>query len=105
MYNRKERRNMEKKLGLHKKYQDMSEANKADVRKKKRETGDQIHLQNLQENENRISQSDTANYAQQIQNWIKDGKSAEEAEAIVKANYELTEKRALKLLARKTKQK
>jgi len=103
MYNRKERREMEKKLGLHKKYQDMSESNKAEVRKKKRETGDQIHLQNLQENENRISQAESTVYAQQIQNWMKDGKTAEEAEAIVKANYELTEKRALKLIARKNK--
>lgn len=103
-YNHKQRRELEKNLGLFKEYKKMSEAEKAEVRRKKRLAGEQIHLRNVQEIENRRIQQEAEIYAKQIQNWIESGKTPEEAEAIVKKNYEVAEKRREKLAARKARQ-
>lgn len=104
MYNHKERRQMEKKLGLLEEYHNMSEAGKAEVRRKKQQAGEQIHLRNLQENENQRIEAEAASYASQLQSWIKSGKTYEEAEAIMKKNADAVEKRLLKLAARKERQ-
>jgi hypothetical protein len=95
---------MEKDLGLYKKYQNMSDDEKAEVRRRKREAGEEIHLRNLQELENQRIQSETEQYAKQIQAWIASGKTVEEAETIVKNNYDLVEKRKEKLAARQQRQ-
>ena len=95
---------MEKKLGLLQAYQKMSDAEKAEVRKKKREAGEQIHLRNLQEWENQRIQSEAENEAKQIQSFMSGGKTYEEAEAIVRKNREIGEARAAKLAARKARQ-
>ena len=95
---------MEKNLGLLKEYQSMSEADKAEIRKKKREAGNQIHLRNLQEAENARIQAEADRDAAIIQNLMAQGKTFEEAEANVKRNREAAEARALKLAERKKKQ-
>ena len=48
MYNRKQRREMEKNLGLFKELHKMTESQKAEVRARKQATGVQIHLKNVQ---------------------------------------------------------
>lgn len=104
MYNHKQRREMEKSLGFHKEYQKMNEADKAEVRKKKRETGEQIHLRNLQEWENQRLASEAESEAKQLQTWIEGGKTYEEAAAIIAKNRERQEHRAIKLAERKERQ-
>ena len=102
-YNRRQRREIEKNLGLHKEYQKMTDTEKAEVRKKKRQVGEQIHLQNVQEIENRRLQEEANNYAKQVQSWIDGGKTPEQAEEIVKSNYAMKEKRERELAERKAK--
>lgn len=95
---------MEKNLGLLKEYQSKSEAEKSEIRKKKREAGNQIHLRNLQEVENSRIQAEADRDAEIIQRLMKEGKSFEEAELHVKKNREFAEKRALKLAERRLRQ-
>lgn len=104
MYNHRQRREMEKKLGLYKEYAKMSESEKAEVRRRKREAGEEIHLRNLQDWENQRVQAEAEKYAKQVQGWVESGKPLEEAEAIAKKNYELAEKRKQDLEARKQRQ-
>ena len=104
MYNHKQRREMEKSLGLYKEYKNMSEAQKAEVRKKKREAGEQIHLRNLQEWENQRIQAEAEAEAKQLQAWMDGGKTYEEASSIIAKNREVAESRAAKLAARKERQ-
>jgi menaquinone-dependent protoporphyrinogen IX oxidase len=104
MYNHKQRREMEKNLGLLKEYHRMNEAEKAEIRKKKREAGNQIHLRNLQEAENARIQAEADRDAVIMQNLIEQGKSHEEAEEHVRKNREHAEKRALDLAERKRRQ-
>ncbi len=87
---------MEKKLGLHKAFSQMSEKQKQEIRDRRRETGVQIHLRNLQEYENAAIQSESERYAKELQGWIESGKTAEEAEAIMSRNREVNEKRSEK---------
>lgn len=103
MYNHKQRREMEKQLGLLKSYQKMSEREKAEVREKKRRAGEQIHLRNLQEAENQRSQAEADNEAKQIQSWVDAGKTYEEAEAIVRNNREIKRAREEKKAAQEEK--
>ena len=104
MYNHKQRRDMEKNLGLLKEYQGMSEKDKAEIRKKKMDAGKQIHLRNTQESENARIQAEATREAEILQNLIAGGKTYEEAEAQVKRNREHAETRALKLAERKRRQ-
>lgn len=104
MYNHKQRREMEKNLGLLKEYQSMSESSKAEIRKKKREAGNQIHLRNLQEAENARVQAEADRDASIMQKLIEEGKTHEEAEEVVRRNRANAEERALKLAERKKRQ-
>jgi len=104
MYNHKQRREMEKNLGLLKEYKSMSEAQKAEVRKKKREAGEQIHLRNLQESEHARLQAEAESEATILQGMIEKGSSPEQAEEVLKRNREIGEQRAMKLAERKRKQ-
>ena len=104
MYNHKQRRDIEKNLGLLKEYKNMTGAQKAEVRKKKRAAGEQIHLKNVQELENQKIQSAADTYASQIQGFMDSGKTYEEAEAILKKNSEVSQKRAEDLARRREKQ-
>jgi hypothetical protein len=104
MYNHRQRRDMEKKLGLLDEFQRMTEAEKNAVRKRKIEAGKQIHLKNVQELENQKIQSAADTYARQIQGFMDSGKTYEEAEAILKKNSEVSQKRAEDLARRREKQ-
>jgi hypothetical protein len=96
---------MEKDLGLYKQYKNLSEKEKAEIRKKKMMAGKQIHLQNTQEAENQRIQREAESEAKAMQGLIESGHTPEQAEAIVRKNRELAEKRATKLAARAERQK
>ena len=104
-YNHRQRRKMEKDLGLLAEFKKLSEAEKAEVRRRKREAGIQIHLRNVQEMENQKIQAEAESYAKRIQSWIEGGKTPEEAEAIVKKNYEIAEMKRAKKEAKKEARK
>jgi hypothetical protein len=49
MHNRRQRRKLEKELGLLKEFKKLSDAGKKEIQKRKRNAGIQIHLKNVQE--------------------------------------------------------
>lgn len=104
MYNRKQRREMEKKLGLMKEYAKMSDAQKAEVRKRRMETGKQIHLQNVQAREQYEQEQETKRYQQRIAFYQSLGKTDEEATAAVDAEYERDNQKFEKKMLRKQRQ-
>jgi len=105
MYNRKQRREMEKQLGLFKEFNKMSESQKAEIRSRKNATGQQIHLQNIQELENQKMQAESDSYARVVQGLMNSGKTLEEAEEIAKKNIEVEDNRRKKLAERAERQK
>jgi|688.fasta_scaffold895967_2 hypothetical protein len=105
MYNRKQRREMEKQLGLFKELKKMSESQKTEIRNRKNATGQQIHLQNIQELENQKVQAEADSYARVVQGLIDSGKTLEEAEEIAKRNIENENARRTKLAERAERQK
>jgi hypothetical protein len=103
-YNHKQRRDLEKTLGLLKKYKSMSFEEQEEVRQRKLAAGKQIHLNNVQENENRAVQTESDAYANAVQSWMKEGMTYEEADAMARKNVEVREKRLEKLAKRRERQ-
>jgi hypothetical protein len=104
MNNHKERRELEKKLGLLKKFKNMSFEQQEDIRQRKIAAGKQIHLNNVQELENRNVQVEADAYAANLQMWMKSGMTYEEADAMAKKNGEIKERRLEKLAERRARQ-
>ena len=104
MYNRKQRRDMEKKLGLYTQYQQMSETKKAEVRKKRIAAGKQIHLNNMQTVEDQRENNRSERFAKALQNLIASGMEESVAESLLIKNIELEEQREEKLFARRERQ-
>jgi hypothetical protein len=102
MYNpgRKDRRRMEKTVGLTKEYRKMNERKRAEVRQRKQAAGREIHLRNVQEYENRLIQQDSERYARILQNMIAAGYTEDQADNLLSKNIEIEEKRAAKKAAR-----
>jgi len=103
MYNRKQRREAERNTGMLKIYQEMSEAEKSEVRLRRKLAGEQIHAQFIQNSENARLEA-AANYdAEIINRYIASGMTEEDAKRIVENNYAVQQKRADKLRKRKQK--
>ena len=100
MYNRRQRREMEKKMGLLDTFSKLTPKEKAEISRRKAEAGKQIHLKNIQELENQRIQQEAESYAKQLQSWIASGKTAEEAEAILVRNNEIQAAKAAKKAAK-----
>ena len=98
---RKDRRKLEKRVGLFKEYRKMNEAKRAEVRKRKQAAGREIHLRNMQEYENNLIQQDSERYARMLQNLIKSGWTEDQADSILSKNIEIEEKRAAKKSSKK----
>lgn len=105
MYNRKQRREMEKQLGLFKEFKKMSESQKAEIRSRKNATGQQIHLQNVQELENQKIHAESDSYARVVQGLMNSGKTLEEAEEVAKKNIATEDNRRKKLAERVARQR
>jgi SHS2 domain-containing protein len=103
-YNHKQRRELEKKLGLLKKFQNLSFEDQQEIRQRKIAAGKQIHLTNVQESENRNIQSEADKFAESVQSWMNSGLSYEEADAMARKNVEVREKRQEKLAKRRNRQ-
>ena len=104
MYNRKQRREMEKNLGLMKEYAKMSPEKKAEVRKRRMETGKQIHLQNVQAREQYEQEQEVARYQKRIEFCQEVYKiTAEEATKRVDDEYRILNEKWEQRQARKMK--
>jgi hypothetical protein len=77
--NRRQRRDLEKRLRLLKQFSKLSDAKKAEVRKRKLETGKQIHLQNTQSCEQYKQEYETKQYQNRIAYWQRHGLELQEA--------------------------
>lgn len=106
MYNRKQRREIEKKTGLMKEYQNMSEAKKAEVRQRRMAVGKQIHLQNVQAREQYEQEQEALRYQKRIE-YIQElyGITGEEATVKVDEEYRIENEKWEKKMARKMAQK
>jgi len=104
MYNRKQRREMESKVGLTREFKNMSKAEQDEIRKRKAAAGKQIHLRNTQEAENRRMQLESDIHAKSLQGLIHLVNSEEEANAILQKNADADRKRSETLALRKEKQ-
>ncbi len=105
MYNRKQRREIEKNMGLLSTFSKLSQKQKFEISHRKIEAGKQIHLKNIQELENQRINQEADAYAKQLQRWMESGKTQEEAEAILTSSRQIQEARAAKKAARKERQK
>jgi hypothetical protein len=101
MYNRKQRRELEKSAGLQKIYQNMSEADKAELRKRRAASGKQIHLQNVQAREQYEIEQETLRYTRMIERYQSDGMTDEEATAAADAQLKIEQDRWEKKHAKK----
>jgi hypothetical protein len=105
MYNRKQRREIEKKTGLIKEYQKMSDKQKAEVRQRRMAVGKQIHLQNVQAREQYEQEQEALRYAKRIQFTQEHlNITPEEATARVDEEYRKENERREKKMARKMAQ-
>lgn len=98
--NRQQRRKLEKQLGLAKQYQTSSASEKAEIRARKREMGEKIHQQNLEKTYNDQVAAAELRQTKFIQRMIEEGKTSEEARAMLDNNLRLQEKRAAELMDR-----
>jgi len=103
--NRRERRKLEKQFGLMKQYQNGTKEERAEIRARRREMGKKLHQQHLENVENSLREQKEKREAQMIQNWIKSGKTEEEAKAIINENYRIQQERIDELEAREQKRK
>jgi hypothetical protein len=101
--NRQQRRTLEKQLGLTKQYLSSSEAEKSEIRARKREMGEKIHQQNIENVYNDLSSSAEKRQTQLLQTMIENGKTEAEALAILNKNIKLQEEREAKLAERDLK--
>ena len=93
MYNRKQRRELEKTAGLQKIYQSMSEADKAELRKRRAASGRQIHLQNVQAREQYEIEQETLRYTKMIERFQSEGMNDVDATAAADALLKIQQDR------------
>lgn len=104
MYNRRERRKMEKDLGLFKEMKNMPTAQKNEFRKRKQEAGKQIFLKNVEDSTNRLTEVASERIAKQIQGLIESGMSEADANKFIENNIAREDARAEKLAERRERQ-
>jgi len=103
MYNRKQRRDMEKKLGLFKQFALLPKDKQEEIRERRAATGKQIHLQNQQSREQYEQEYETKKYQQRIDFWKNAGLGDEEAVSKTDEEYRIDNERWEKKRARKMK--
>jgi len=104
MYNRKERRNLEKRIGLFKEVKDMSADKKAEFSRRKQEAGHQIYLKNLEDLTNKLMEAEAERYSQQLAKLVESGIEHSKAEKILETRIATEEARKEKLAARRERQ-
>jgi len=101
--NRQQRRLLEKQLGLMKKYQKATNSEKAEIRERRREMGEKLHLQNLENVYNAQQAADEKRQMDFIQNMVAQGFTAEEAKKKLDQNLQAQEQRTQELEERARK--
>lgn len=104
MYNRKERRNLEKRMGFFKEVKEMSAEKQAEFAKRKREAGHQIYLKNLEDTTNKLMEAEAERYSARIAQLVESGLEHSEAEKVLEKNIANEEARKEKLAARRERQ-
>jgi len=89
MYNRQQRRQMEKNLGLLKAQERMSDKQLTEIKERRRATGKQIYLQTVQSREQYLQEFETKQYSQRVDFWLKQGLDQEQATAQVDEEYRI----------------
>ena len=89
MYNRQQRRQMEKNLGLLKAQERMSDKQLTEIKERRRATGKQIYLQTVQSREQYLQEFETKQYSQRVDFWLKQGHDQEQATAQVDEEYRI----------------
>jgi len=103
--NRQQRRKIEKQLGYHKKYKNMTPEERAEVKAKKLAASKQIEKQNYEENLNKLLKEDEERDERIIKSFIDSGKTLEQAKEILTKNKELERKRKEKQKQKRLRQK
>jgi hypothetical protein len=101
--NRKQRRLLEKQLGLMKKYQSSTKVEQQKIRQRRREMGEKLRLQNFENNYNAQQQAEEKRQIDFIQEMVNRGFSTEEAKNILDHNFQIEEKRIQKIKGRARK--
>jgi len=105
MYNRKQRRELEKRIGLFKEIKTMSESAKADLKTRKQEAGKQIFIKNVEDSTNRLMDAEAERYSKKIAELVESGLENSEAEKVIEKNMLIQEHRNNKLAERRERQK
>ena len=90
--NRKERRLLEKQLGLMKKYQTALPKEKAEIKERRQEMGQKLHLQNLENDYNAQQAANEKAQVAFIHSMMEKGYSAKEAREMLDRNLQIEEK-------------
>ncbi len=101
MYNNKQRRALEKQVGLSKLFKKLNDRQKAEVRLRRMKAGKEIHLQNIQAIEQKKQEREAEWYQQRIEFWQKYGLSIEEATLKADEDFARKTARAEKLAKKK----
>jgi len=96
MYNRQQRRKIEKELGILKDYSKKSEKEKAEIRRTRIAKGNQLHTKNTQELEEKQAERETLRFQERIATLTRAKYSIEEATKIAEAEYEESERAAMR---------
>lgn len=101
MYNRQQRRQMEKNLGLFKAQEIMTGEKKNEIRQRRLATGKQIHLQQIQAREQYEEEFAAKQYQKRIDFWVNSGLDQDAAQAVVDEEYRLENEKFEKKLTKK----
>ncbi len=104
MYNRRQRRDLEKRIGLFKEAKDMPADKKAEFSRRKQEAGRQIYLKNLEDSTNKLMEAEAERYSQKLAKLVESGIEHSEAEKILEKSIATEEARKEKLAERRERQ-
>jgi hypothetical protein len=103
MYNRQQRRKIEKELGILKDYSKKTEKEKAEIRRVRIAKGNQLHTKNTQELEEKQAERESLRFQERITTLRKAKYSIEDATKIAEAEYEEAEQAAMRKKVREQK--
>lgn len=103
MYNRQQRRKIEKELGILKDYSKKTEKEKAEIRRVRIAKGNQLHTKNTQELEEKQAERESLRFQERITTLRKAKYSIEDATKIAEAEYEKAEQAAMRKKVREQK--
>lgn len=104
MQNRRERRQLEKKFGLMKKFRLSSSKEKSEIKARRKEIGKQLHNQHLERNENAQREAEEQRIKKTAEGLMETGLTEQQAVDVIDSNERIREDRAKRLAERKERQ-